>query len=143
LVQEPVVGKEQMGTPAHAHAPTQLHPARSESVILLEELDEVEDHAVAQQAPSPLVQDPRRDLVQHEFGVAHVDCVTRVRTSLISNDCIDLLGQNVDDLPLPLVTPLAPHHDHTVALGRPRTSAQITPVHAFRLSRNPARHPAM
>src|SRR5690606_496559 len=71
---------------------------------------------VAQQATPAGVEDSRRDLVQHELLVADVHGMTSVRAALIPRHDLYLLGEDVDDLPLPLVAPLGADDDHTAML---------------------------
>src|SRR5206468_4634209 len=47
--------------------------------------------------------DPRGNLVQHEFPGAGVHRVTGVRPALIAHDQIGALGEHVDNLPFALV----------------------------------------
>ncbi len=103
-----------MGTSADSHSSLELQPPSPEGVVLLEELLHVQDHAVAQQAALPVVQDPRRDLVQNELFLTHVHGVPRVGPTLIAGHDVGVLGQDVDDLPLPLVTPLTADDDRAI-----------------------------
>jgi len=116
LVQHPVVGHEEVRTLAHADACGQVDPSLGERVVLFEELEEVENDAVAEKAALPFVQHTGRDLVQDELGISDVDGVPRVRPALVAGDDVGVLGEDVDDLPLPLVTPLASDDDGAAAL---------------------------
>ena len=89
----------------HVDAP--LH----QGVVLLEELEQVQHHAVAEQAALFRVKNPRGNLVQDELPLAHVDSVAGVGPALVACDDVGVLGQDVHDLPFPLVTPLAPDDD--------------------------------
>jgi hypothetical protein len=62
-----VVLEQQVRAAADADARLRIDAARLQAVELLEELLEVEDDAVAEQAALLGVQDARRDLVQDEL----------------------------------------------------------------------------
>jgi hypothetical protein len=129
-----VVGQEQVRAAADADPRLRVDAASRQRVQLLEELERVQHHAVAEQAAAPRVQDPRGDLVQDELLLAHVHGVAGVRAALVARDDVDALREHVDDLPLPLVAPLGAH-DHGAAMvhldgvrlsldaARPRTAA--------------------
>jgi hypothetical protein len=80
-------------------------------VYLIEQRVRVEHHTVPDRAPNARVQDAARDLVQHDRLVADMYCVPRVGSALVSNDPIRALGEHVDQLSLPLVSPLRPDND--------------------------------
>ena len=53
--------------------------------------------------------------MEHELFIADVDRVARVRATLVTGNDIDVLCQNIDDLALPFVTPLAAYNDRAAA----------------------------
>ena len=81
LVQEPMVRHDEVGPLTHPDPSLDLDPTCLESVVLLEKVEYVEHHAVAQQAALLRMDDPGRNLVEDEFVVAYVDGVARVRTA--------------------------------------------------------------
>ena len=70
----------------------------------------IDDAPRSDRAPLP-ADDPGRDLADPVRLVRDDDGVARVRAALIATDEIRLLGQQVDDLPLSLVTPLRTDDD--------------------------------
>jgi hypothetical protein len=52
--------------------------------------------------------------VEDELLRSHVDGVSRVGSALISRNDVDILGEDVDDLSLPLVAPLGTDDDDTM-----------------------------
>jgi hypothetical protein len=62
-----VVGQDEVGPQAHADPALQLDPPGQERVGLVEELEDVQDHAVPEEATLSGVEDPRRDLVEDEL----------------------------------------------------------------------------
>ena len=71
----------------------------------------VDDHAVADQAQLAGVEDPRRDQVELVDLVAADDRVAGVVAALVADHDVGPLGEQVGDLPLPLVAPLGADND--------------------------------
>ena len=85
--------------------------ALAQGIELGEEGLRIERHPVADEADRAL-DDPRGDLVQHEFAGRRVHGVAGVRPTLVAHDEIRPFGENVNDLPLAFVAPLgADDHD--------------------------------
>src|SRR5690606_5012844 len=63
-------------------------------------------HAVADQALDILAQDAGRDQVQHGLLAIDHQGVTGVVAALVTHDGGSLVGQQIDDLALTLITPL-------------------------------------
>ncbi len=55
--------------------------------------------------------------MQDELVFPDNDCVAGVRSTLVPNDIIGTLGEDVDNLTLPLVPPLCTHHNDTPSIG--------------------------
>jgi hypothetical protein len=106
-----VVGHQKLSAPADSHAALEYDASLQKSIVLLEELPDVEHDAVAQEATLALVEYPGRDLMEDELGVTDVDRVSSVRAALITSYDVDVFGQHIDDLPLAFITPLAPDDD--------------------------------
>ena len=70
----------------------------------------MDHHAVADDAVDPRPEDPRRNQRELVGYALHDDRVTGVGPPLVSYDHVVLIAQQVDDLPLGLVSPLKPHH---------------------------------
>ena len=88
--------------------------------VFIEELGV--DHAPgADDARLPLVEDPRRDVVELERLAAAEDRVARVGPALEPADHVRVLREQVDDLALALVAPLGADDDagrHQLAFAR-------------------------
>jgi len=87
----------------------------AEGVELREERLGIEHDPVADQAYRTL-DDPRGNLVEHEFPGAGMHGMTRVRSALIAHDQIGALCEHVDDLPFALVAPLGADDHNAVGL---------------------------
>ncbi len=72
----------------------------------------VENDAVADNAPFPRVQNPRRDKMEDHLLVAHDEGVPRVVAPLIADHVVCELGIDIDDLAFSLVAPLGAYHDN-------------------------------
>jgi hypothetical protein len=111
-VDELVMREHEVRALAHVQPPLDVDAVAHQLVDLVEQRVRVEHDAVADGAPHAGVQDPARDLVQHERPLADVDRVPRVRAALVPHHPVGALGEHVHQLPLPLVAPLgADHHE--------------------------------
>ena len=57
------------------------------------------------------MEDTGRDQVEDILLVSDADSVARIRASLVARNDVDLLGEHVDNLSLPLVPPLGADDD--------------------------------
>ena len=89
----------------------EVDPPAPELVDLRGEHDRVDDHAVADRAQLAGVEDPRRDQVELERLAVADDRVAGVVAALEADHEVGLLGEQVHDLPLPLVAPLGADDD--------------------------------
>ena len=105
-----------MSALAHPDPSVEVDAPFAQGVVLFEEVENVEDDAVPQQASLLRMQDAGRNLMQDELVVAHVDGVTGVCTTLVASHQVRLLGQDVYDLALALVPPLTADHHQAVAV---------------------------
>ena len=88
----------------------------------------VENDTVRDDADRPL-QDAARRQAEGEAIVADRDGVARVRAALETDDVVGVTGEEVDDLPLALVSPLRTEHTghrHDVSLTARTRSARGT-----------------
>jgi hypothetical protein len=126
-VQQQVVGHDQVRVGRHAQ-PARVDAAAAQAVDLVGQHPRVDDHAVADEAALPRIEDAAGDEVELELlPVAH-DRVAGVVAALEADDRVRVLGEQVDDLALALVAPLGSHHDdarHTCLSVRSARGAQI------------------
>ena len=113
---ELVIGQHQMRAIRNLQAAINRDTAGVQLVHLCQQRLGVEHDAVPDQAAGSLVQDSRRDLMEDELVLALDDRVAGVRTALVSDHQVGLLGQHVHDLPLALVTPLGADYHDTLTL---------------------------
>src|SRR5207245_8843747 len=106
-----VVGQDDVRPVAQPQIILDAHPGSPQVADLLEERGGIHDDAVADHAQNLLAQDARRDVMQGEAPFSGADGVAGVRSSAIPRHDIDPLGQEVNDLALPLVPPLRAKHD--------------------------------
>ena len=92
-------------------------PAAAEARDLGDEGPRVDDEAVADDVQDALPADAGRDEAEGEVAVFELDGVAGVVAALVACDDVEGGGDQVDDLPLPLVAPLAPD-DHDGVAGR-------------------------
>src|SRR4029079_6398941 len=105
LIEELVVRHDQMRV-GRDPEPAEVDPPAPELVDLSGEHDWVDDYAVPDGAQLAGVEDPGRDQVKRERLAFADDGVSRVVAALEADHEIGLLGEQVHDLPLPLVAPL-------------------------------------
>jgi hypothetical protein len=110
LVEQPVVGHDQVRVGRHAQA-ADVHPPAAQLVELLAEDLGVHDDAVADDARLARVEDPGRHEVELERLAVADDRVAGVVAALEAHHGVGLLGEQVGDLPLALVAPLGADDD--------------------------------
>ena len=123
-----VVGHEHVGPLTDPDPSFQVDAAGHQGVVFGEELLHVQDDPVTQEAALPLVEHARGNLVEDELVLPHVDRVTGVGAALVAGDEIRLLREDVDDLSLPLVSPLTSDDDGAPSLVRSSGHAHSLPA---------------
>jgi hypothetical protein len=118
-----VIREDEVRAVADVEPPLDVHAVPHELVDLGEERVRIEDDAVADRAADARMEDPARDLVEHERLLADVHRVAGVGAPLVAHDPVGVLGEHVDQLPLPLVTPLRTDDDD----GPPRSIEHAAP----------------
>ena len=66
--------------------------------------------AVADDAQDARMQDAGRNQAQDELGAAHIHGVSRVVTTLIARDDVEMWCEEIDDLAFSFVAPLRSEH---------------------------------
>ena len=110
-----MIRHHQVGLLAHTDPPLDGDTASLQAFVLLPETEWVDHHTVAQETPLFWVEDPRRNLVQNKFIVSDMHGVTGVGPTLVTGNHMHVLGEDIDNLALPFVAPLATHHHYAVA----------------------------
>jgi len=111
LLDDAVVRKDHVGRARDEEPAVDRDPLLEHGLPLAPERLWIDHDTVSDVADSPGTKDPGRNQMQDELAVAHTDGVPRVRAPLVPGDDVRVLAQKVDDLPLPLVTPLGADHD--------------------------------
>ena len=106
-----VIRQHEVRALAHVEPPLDVDARLDEPVDLGEQRVGIEHDAVADRAAHARMQDPARDLMQHEGAVTEVDGVPGVRAALVAHHPVGALGEHVDELALPFVAPLRADHD--------------------------------
>ena len=89
------------------------HALGLQAVYFRDQVRRVDDHAVADYAGRAAVQHPRRDQLEDVLVPALHHRVAGIRSALVADDHVGILGQQVHDLALAFVAPLgADHHQH-------------------------------
>jgi hypothetical protein len=116
-VHQLVIGEHEMRAVADVEAPLDVHAVAHQTIHLGEESVGVEHDAVADGAAHARVQDPARDLVEHELSLLEHHRVPGVRAPLVAHHPVGALREHVDQLTLPLVSPLRADDDDGALLG--------------------------
>src|SRR5690554_2603003 len=112
LIQRHVVGQDQRTGGAEAQAVAYRHATGFQPAHFLDQRFREQHHTVADVANDIFAQDPRGDQVQHcLFAIDHQG-VAGLVTALIAHDGGYLIGQQIDDLALALITPLGAQDDN-------------------------------
>src|SRR5215472_5093861 len=114
LVEEGVIAHDQVGALADDQV-AWLDAALSELLDLADEDARVGDHAVADDAGDVRMQDAARDELELELAMLGDDGMPSVVAALGSDHHVGLLGEEVDELALALVSPLSTddNYDHS------------------------------
>ena len=96
---------------AEIRSPLDVDAAPAQALELLDQHRRVDHDAVADHAGPPGIEDPRRDQVELELLAVADDRVAGVVAALEAHDHVRVLGEQVDDLALPLVAPLGTDDD--------------------------------
>ena len=89
-----------------------LDPLSHEPVDFLEQCVGIDHHAIAYDGKLPLSHDTRRQQRQLVRDPFDNERMASIMSPLEADDDVGLLGQPVDDFPLPFVPPLGTDHDH-------------------------------
>jgi hypothetical protein len=100
--------------------------ARLEGIELADQHLGVDDDAVAEDADLLRLEDAARQQVELERLVAVHDGVPGVIAALVARDDLEALGEQVDDLALPLVAPLGADDDRSAHLRPLRAPGRRT-----------------
>ena len=112
LVEQLVVRHDQVRVGRDAQA-AEVDPAPAQLVDLGAQHHRIHHHAVADRAELARVEDPGRDQVELERLAFTDDRVAGVVAALEADHEVGLLGEQVDDLSLPLVAPLGADDHHS------------------------------
>ena len=116
-VEEGVGREDDVGAVGELQVLAHLDARGPEARDLGDEGPRVDDEAVADDVQDPLPADAGRDEAEGEVAVFELDGVAGVVAALVARDDVEGGGDQVDDLPLPLVAPLPPD-DHEGVAGR-------------------------
>ena len=137
-IDELVVREDQVRPLGHEQIARRVAPAQQELVELAAQRGRVDDHALAQHAPHAGAQDAARHEAHHHLLVAHVEGVAGVGAARVADDEVREFGEEVYDLPLPLVPPLCSddrYGGHRLSLahvaGRTTDSAHAATVRSL------------
>ncbi len=114
-----VVRHDEVGVAGHDE-PARVDPAAGEHVALAQQDGRVDDDAVADHGHGVVVENPARHELEGERLAFDDNRVPGVVPALVAHDEAHVLGEEVGELPLPLVAPLGSDHDsggHVVASG--------------------------
>ena len=131
-VEQLVVGQDQVGAGRQLE-PLAIDAAALEHVDLVEQHLRVDHHAVADDRGDVVVEHARRDELEGERLAVDDERVPGVVPTLVADDQVHLLGEEVGELALALVAPLGSDHDgrrHVVLLlsrlrGRERVAGGL------------------
>ncbi len=124
-VQLVVVGHDQVGVAADQQL-RGVDALGGQRVHLGQEHGGVDHHPVADDRRDVVVEDPARHQLEGEGLPVHHDGVAGVVAALIADDQLHLLGQEVGELALALITPLGPDDDSCRHASLLRCEKRIT-----------------
>ena len=87
-----------------------------QAIKLLDQGPRIDNDSVADDADRSLLENPGRNRMEYVLVVTHQHGMSGVRSTLVANHDVGFSGENVDDLPLALISPLQPYHA-TVLFG--------------------------
>src|SRR6185295_14385306 len=105
-----VIGEDQMRVAAHEQ-PAAIDALCGQPVELGQEHGRIDHHTVADDRGDVVVEDAARHQLQGKRLASDDDRVPRVVPALVAHDDVHLLGDEVGELALALVTPLGTDHD--------------------------------
>src|SRR6185436_9948409 len=116
-VQLAVIRQDQMRLVADQQPVPDVDAQAGQLLDLLEQRLRIDDHAVANGAHHAVVEDARRNQVQHELLAADIDRVAGVVAALITRHPLEARRHQIDDLSLAFVAELGAENDdvHTVS----------------------------
>jgi hypothetical protein len=120
-----VVGQHQVGVRRHPQ-PRAVDAPAGEAGDLVEQDDGVDHHPVADDRDDVVVEHAAGHELQGVALVVDHQGVARVVAALVADDHVHLLGEEIGELALPLVTPLGSDHDrrrHVCSCSRPGNAA--------------------
>jgi hypothetical protein len=107
LVELLVVREDQVGVAADDE-PAGVDALAGQHVELGQQHTRIDHDAVGDDRNDVVVQDPARHQLEGEALAVHDDGVPGVVAALVADHQVHLLGDEVGELPLPLITPLGP-----------------------------------
>ena len=110
LIQLVVVRHDQMSVAADQEFP-RIDALGRQGVHLGQQHGRIDHHAVTDDRGDVVVEDPARHQLKGEGLPVHDDGVAGVVATLIADDQLHLLGQEIGQLALALITPLGPDDD--------------------------------
>lgn len=116
-IEELVVWKHEVRAIRDDKSIAKLHAALLEMRDLGQESFGIENHTITDHATRFGLENASGYLMQNEFFVAAHNGMSGVRTALIAYDEIGPLGEDVDNFPLPFVTPLGTDYDYAATIG--------------------------
>ena len=96
---------------AHEQSRTELDASLLKLLQFADQRDGIHDNAVADDALLVRVQNARRCEMEYIAVLAHLDGVTRIVAALVADNPVHFLREDINDLPLPLVSPLSPNQN--------------------------------
>ena len=106
LLHQPVHRKQHVRAVADEQVPAHRDAGRFQRLDLREQRRRIDHQPVADHGLLPRPQDAARNQLQNELLLADEHRVAGVVPALIAGDDIEALGEEIDDLPLALVSPL-------------------------------------
>ena len=95
-----------MGAIAYVETALDVDPILDQLIDLGEQSVGIEHDSITDRAAHAGMQNAARNLVQDEGLVADVNSMARICSSLIAHDPSRALSENVNELPLPFISPL-------------------------------------
>src|SRR6266566_6106246 len=107
MVQGAMVGKYQMSARTNLHAfRRNFHTLRNQAIGFFKKRFWIDHHTVAQHAGLAAMDNSRRQQMQYERLVSHLDGMSGIVSTLIAGHYVEVFSQKVNDLAFAFVPPL-------------------------------------
>src|SRR5574337_1911675 len=122
-VQDHMIGEHQMRVFADKEVLLNLDVQPAKLIHFPDKGGQVNHHTVPQDAHLPFPQYARRDQMQDDLLLFYDNRMAGVGPTLVAGHLIEILGEKINNLPLPFIAPLRTDHDYIGHRRSPRSTS--------------------